>query len=467
MSASATVGYSIGGYTFSGATLAAGAVALPAIALVAYAIHRSNQEGSVGEAALEALKADAARRIGELERQRRAQQEAVEATHSLRERARDLAALARAARKEAQRIEAEHPALAARLAALELPERCEDTSAAGLEAYIARVSPLIRTASEELGKASAAAAALFARKVAQASDAPQAPAPAGPPPADPQAAALLARIEARCTIAEAAELAPLMGALAVERNPARIAALSSELRAHEQELMERRARRERESAEARELVTKLPPVEGFELEKLHHQLLLVAAGEAELTERLRSSVRFALEESARAMREAQRELEALKAKEILESALQDLGYETEGISHTLFTEGGVAYFQGEAWGDYFVRLKVDPNQQAANFGLVRATGEPHAQRAVKDDLVMENEWCSASGRDQLLEVLRDRGMKVDLRKVFDIGALPVELVKEESVPKALRDKAAARRRAAGQARPAQRPKAMRQPPKKS
>jgi hypothetical protein len=457
MSASATVAFTIGGHAVSVATAAAAApllIALPAIAYVAYSIYRNDREAAAGEAAFAAIEAEAACRVAALMDERRARRESIEAEEGLRDRARDLFALAKALRREVRRIEGEHPQLATRLRALGLPETWEEATQGGLAEFIARATPALAHANEELASVNDATTALLARKVAQAAGRQPASAPE-PPPADPRAAALVARIEERCSVAEVAELAPWIGALQSESNPARVAALSSELRAQEQQVVERRERRERDRTEALALIDRMPPVEGFDLEKLHHQLLLVVAGEAALTDTMRTGVQAALAEAERAMRAAAAEMEAIKAKRILEGALRDLGYETEEIQHTLFTEGGVAYFQGQAWGDYFIRLKVDAEKQAANFGLVRATDDTGQPRAVKDDLVMENEWCSGSGRDKLFSVLRDRGMDLEVKKVFDIGALPVELVSRDTVPQQLRERVAAKRAAKARSSDAQ------------
>lgn len=63
---------------------------------------------------------------------------------------------------------------------------------------------------------------------------------------------------------------------------------------------------------------------------------------------------------------------------VLEQSLRDLGY---AIEETLFVEGGVAHFQRPEWGDYFVRLRVDPQRIPATVRHPEGTRHPDHRHA--------------------------------------------------------------------------------------
>lgn len=153
---------------------------------------------------------------------------------------------------------------------------------------------------------------------------------------------------------------------------------------------------------------------------------------------LRAQVQQLNDETARAAAAAQenrtREMTGLVVAEVL----ADLGYEVEPITETLFVQGGIAHFQRAEWGDYYVRMRVDPATRNINVNMVRATtdsGPPDpAQRRRDQD--MEAAWCA--GLPKLLAELAARG--VDTRKLreLDAGALPVQAVKPETIDPILR-----------------------------
>lgn len=126
------------------------------------------------------------------------------------------------------------------------------------------------------------------------------------------------------------------------------------------------------------------------------------------------------------------------AAEIVADALADLGYDVETIQHTLFVEGGVAHFQRAEWGDYFVRLRVDPATRAINLNMIRTaeSAAPAEGSQRRRDEEMENAWCGELPR--LLEELKARGIDARRLRALDPGALPVQIVKPQAVSEQLR-----------------------------
>jgi hypothetical protein len=125
---------------------------------------------------------------------------------------------------------------------------------------------------------------------------------------------------------------------------------------------------------------------------------------------------------------------------LVAEVLSDLGYEVEPITDTLFVSGGMAHFQRAEWGDYYVRMRVDPATSNINFNMVRATdatAPPDAAQRKRDE-EMEAAWCT--GIPKLLAELAARG--IDSRKLreLDAGAVPVQAVRPESIDPILRQK---------------------------
>jgi hypothetical protein len=118
------------------------------------------------------------------------------------------------------------------------------------------------------------------------------------------------------------------------------------------------------------------------------------------------------------------------AAEILEDTLRDLGYEVEGIAQTLFAEGGTVFFQGKGWNEYYMRLRVSPERGSLHFNMVRAadTVAP-AQR----DPEMEQQWCA--GYPELMRTLAARGIAATPLRALAAGALAVEQVQRNALPK--------------------------------
>ena len=134
----------------------------------------------------------------------------------------------------------------------------------------------------------------------------------------------------------------------------------------------------------------------------------------------------ALEKSALAARQQLEEAAAV----VLEQSLKDLGYAVEEIEETLFIEGGVAHFQRPEWGDYFIRLRIDPRRNAMNFNVVR-TGEAGEDRR-HEDMRAEERWCSAFPR--LFETLKARGIPINVTRLLQAGEAPVQVVDASSLP---------------------------------
>jgi hypothetical protein len=148
---------------------------------------------------------------------------------------------------------------------------------------------------------------------------------------------------------------------------------------------------------------------------------------AALASELRYQVQQHNEVRAAAVEEARRQ-EA--AAVVLEQSLKDLGYAIEEIEETLFVEGGIAHFQRPEWGDYFIRLRIDPQRKAMNFNVVRAgTADEDRKR---EDMHAEERWCSEYPR--LFETLKARGIPIQVTRLLQAGEAPVQVVDAASLP---------------------------------
>jgi len=222
----------------------------------------------------------------------------------------------------------------------------------------------------------------------------------------------------------------LQRALEVDGNE-RFDMLCTELRLQVQQFNERLKKRERWAETARDWLGRLEPldVEGA-FADLRESINDVAAGRRPWDEALEATSRSALaglEEAARKRRDEQ-------AARILELTLRDLGYDVEGIEHTLFGEGGAVYFQGSGWNDYFMRLRVSPNRKGLHFNMVRS-GE--ATASAERDREMEQQWCA--GYSKLLEALVARGIDVSPTRSAEAGEYAVETVRPEALPRRVRE----------------------------
>jgi hypothetical protein len=117
---------------------------------------------------------------------------------------------------------------------------------------------------------------------------------------------------------------------------------------------------------------------------------------------------------------------------VLQQSLQDLGYQVEDVSNTLFVEGGVVHFRRQGWENYMVRMRVDPEARTANFNVVRAVGEAHNERSVLDHLA-EDRWCAEF--PALLQALALRGLHLNITRRLEAGEMPVQLVHKDKLPR--------------------------------
>jgi hypothetical protein len=120
---------------------------------------------------------------------------------------------------------------------------------------------------------------------------------------------------------------------------------------------------------------------------------------------------------------------------VLEQSLQDLGYQVESVSETLFAEGGMLHFQRAGWGGYHVRLRVNVKENHFNFNVVRAKNDDTNRDAAeqkKQDFIAEERWCAEFPR--LLATLAARGLKLDVIRQLEAGELPVQEVDAQRLP---------------------------------
>jgi len=94
----------------------------------------------------------------------------------------------------------------------------------------------------------------------------------------------------------------------------------------------------------------------------------------------------------------------------------------------------MVHFHEAAWGDYYMRMRVSPERQQINFNLVRAAASDEHTNHHRDDVRIENAWCSESGLKKLVGVLKDRGLDFTLVREIKAGSLPVQVVSPAEVP---------------------------------
>jgi hypothetical protein len=153
---------------------------------------------------------------------------------------------------------------------------------------------------------------------------------------------------------------------------------------------------------------------------------------------LASELRYQVQQHNEARAAAAREKSALAGRQqleeaaavVLEQSLQDLGYAVEEIAETLFVEGGIAHFQRPEWGDYFIRLRIDPKRQAMNFNVVRAGAAGEDRK--REDMLAEERWCSAF--PQLFDTLKARGIPISVNRLLQAGEAPVQVVDASTMP---------------------------------
>lgn len=116
---------------------------------------------------------------------------------------------------------------------------------------------------------------------------------------------------------------------------------------------------------------------------------------------------------------------------IVGQSLKDLGYQVEEIAETLFVEGGIVHFRRQGWGNYMVRMRIDPKTSTANFNVIRAVAEGENERSVLDHLA-EDRWCAEF--PALMKALEARGISLNVTRRLAAGELPVQLVDAGKLP---------------------------------
>lgn len=125
---------------------------------------------------------------------------------------------------------------------------------------------------------------------------------------------------------------------------------------------------------------------------------------------------------------------------IVWQSLKDLGYEVEEVADTLFVEGGVAHFRKAGWGDYMVRMRVEAKGGAANFNVVRAVDPCDNEPSVMDHIA-EDRWCAEF--PALLNALEIRGVRMNVTRRLEAGAVPVQRVERNRLPRFAEEEAPA------------------------
>jgi len=411
---------------------------------------KTAQYDIVGDLLADALARMADEREREREASRRAEAQRREYERRMRQAERDRLAVAQATAQEAEQRLARIERVAGAAAQVQRPAAPADNVDA-IEAYArelsAEASRLQTALRDSLGeaaqRASAEALELFARPktaaelldayVAQARAARPQAAADGPEQRRERALRVLGRLSNEAANSIPPDVEALMSEMIEAPSAVRAEALELELRLRVQRFNEEHARRQRDLEEARALLESLP--DALATDAARQDLELVLAGLSALTDALRQRVREAIAAYRAELAEERRQ----GASRVLTNTLKDLGYATDGIENTLFVEGGVAHLNKAEWGDYYVRLRVDPREHTVNFNMVRERegGEAGDRRAA--DQAAENSWCD--GLPQLLKTLEARGLPMKLQRHLAAGAMPVQVVEPGAIPDALKARA--------------------------
>ncbi|MGE3550586.1 MAG: hypothetical protein AB7I29_11900 [Geobacter sp.] len=119
------------------------------------------------------------------------------------------------------------------------------------------------------------------------------------------------------------------------------------------------------------------------------------------------------------------------AGEMTATALEEMGYEVTGEFSTLFVEGGMVHFQKPGWDDYYVRLRVNPEEHYLNMNVVRI-GEPDSSHDRKArDKEMEEAWCT--DYPELVSKLDDIGIENKHVRELPAGGIAVQAVQQEHI----------------------------------
>lgn len=253
-----------------------------------------------------------------------------------------------------------------------------------------------------------------------------------------EAEKLTQRIEMLSLAEISVELRGLLHEFLTTESDNRAEILGTEIRVQTQTLLNSVTEIQQERKEAEKyLEILMAGSDTFEESKLREQLALVAAGAVRSSPALKSQTQSAIIDlEQKQLQEAQQKDQA-DAADILSDVFQDLGYEIEPISHTLFAEGGTIHFRQPGWDkNYYVRMKVQPEHNSANFNMVRTEeGSTDTQVQKSQDTKMENAWCGdpAMGFKRIQKVAKDRGLVFDCFRQIQPGQLAVQVVTKDSV----------------------------------
>jgi hypothetical protein len=240
------------------------------------------------------------------------------------------------------------------------------------------------------------------------------------------AARVLARLDLAAGTPLPAELEALAKEIVLAPTLERAEALATQLRLAVHEASQAQHAQGSEAEEAKAMLESMPEdAPAPLLQALEH----VAAGVARLDDGLRRTSQAVLDEAA-----ADRErVEQSAASVVLTQSLRDLDYEVEDIEATLFVDGGTAHFRRAGWENYFVRLRVDPASQSINFNVVRASGDADSAERRRQDVLAEDRWCAEFPK--LMQTLAARGVMLNVTRMLDAGAVPVQVVDAASLPR--------------------------------
>lgn len=184
----------------------------------------------------------------------------------------------------------------------------------------------------------------------------------------------------------------------------------------------------REREDARQLTATLPRTEDDSMQEVRAKLQAVAAGKGRLGPELRASVM----EIVRAEAESE-QASRQQAADIVQNALENLGYLVEPIHKTLFVDGGAVHFRSShSQPGYYVRMKVERGRDCMDFDLVRDRRAPSASSDAEEELV--NAWCNRL--PELQRLLRAAGFNPRLVRDVPLANQAIEEVKSETLNRA-------------------------------
>lgn len=161
----------------------------------------------------------------------------------------------------------------------------------------------------------------------------------------------------------------------------------------------------------------------------------VTAEEMELARRLEAVKTGSLLLDRKLREDAERIIsgrDSLEAGGIARETLEEMGYAVSGEFSTLFVKGGMVHFQKPGWQDYYVRMRVKPEEHYFNLNMVRVGNldESREQRIL--DSEMEESWCADYAN--LLEEFSKHGILSRKTRAIDPGVMAVQAVSADQIP---------------------------------